>query len=378
MINIKPITWIEISKSAISENLSVFRNLVGTDCRIMAIVKANAYGHGILEFSKIAVKSADLLGVFSLEEALTIKKNMTAEVFILGYVLPENMPVVCDYNISAGLTSMEHLKKSLENIGSKDLRVHLKFDTGLRRLGFLPSEIPELLNFLENHRNIKVEGIYSHFANIEDTLNHDFAQKQIETFNEMTKPFVKKYPNLLRHTACSAAALLFSQTYYEAVRAGISMYGMWPSKETLITYITQGQEQTILKPVMTWKTKIAQVKNVHPGDTIGYGRAHRITRTGVIATLPIGYADGYDRKFSNSSYVLIRGKEAPITGRICMNVCMVDVSHIDGVSMGDEVVLLGKQGDKNISADFLAGLSGTINYEITTKINSDIPRIIVE
>ena len=156
------------------------------------------------------------------------------------------------------------------------------------------------------------------------------------------------------------------------------MYGMWPSKETLITYITSGNEKPVLKPVLTWKTRVAQVKKVYPGDTVGYGRTHRVTRPGIIATLPIGYADGYDRKFSNSSYVLIKGQEAPIVGRICMNVCMVDISHIENVSMGDEVILLGNQGEKSITADFLAGLAGTINYEITTKINPALPRVTVD
>ena len=377
-MNIKHITWIEISKSAIADNMAIFRNLIGNSCKIMAIVKSNAYGHGIVEFSKIAADHADILGVFSLEEALQLKQHLNKDIFILGYVLPENMPIVCDNNFVVGITSMEHLNQSAKIANGKTLKVHLKFDTGLRRLGFLPHEMQEVREFLDKHENIKIEGIYSHFANIEDTLNHDFASKQMETFEEMTRPFKDCYKELLRHTACSAAALLFPQTYFEAIRAGISMYGMWPSKETLITYITSGNEKPVLKPVLTWKTRVAQVKKVYPGDTVGYGRTHRITRPGIIATLPIGYADGYDRKFSNSSYVLIKGQEAPIVGRICMNVCMVDISHIENVSMGDEVILLGNQGEKSITADFLAGLAGTINYEITTKINPALPRITVD
>ncbi len=377
-MDIKHLTWVEISRKAIGNNISSFRTLVGRDCKIMAVVKANAYGHGLLEVAGIALESgADTLGAFSIEEAVFLRKaGVTGDIFVLGYVLADNMPLVCEYDLCAGITSPEHLKSALNVLCGRKIRLHLKFDTGLRRLGFLPADIPGLMSLLDKSANVDICGIYSHFANIEDTLNHDFAQLQRETFESMCRPVMEKY-RVSRHVACSAAALLFPQTYFEMVRTGISMYGMWPSKETLITSLMTESKNTPLEPALTWKTRIAQIKAVVPGDTVGYGRSHRVTRPGIIATLPIGYADGYDRKLSNRSHVLIGGTEAPVLGRICMNMCMVDISHIKGVSMEDEVVLLGRQGDKVITADDLAELVGTINYEITTKISPLLPRLIV-
>ncbi len=376
-MNVKHNTWVEINREALKKNMHLFRTLSEQKQKIMAVVKANAYGHGAVVFSKLAVEcGADWLGVYSLDEAIELREGgVEAPIFILGFVMPENMQIVSENGFSVGIVSLEQLNETLKVLNGKKLNVHLKLDTGLRRLGFFPEEIPQVEEILAANSNINLEGLYTHFADIEDTTTHEFAKYQRELFEKMCAPFKRFSP--LRHCACSAASLLFPSTYFEMLRTGISMYGMWPSRETFITSLMTDQKDLFLFPVLSWKSRIAQIKKVVPGDTVGYGRTHRITREGLIAVIPVGYSDGYDRSFSNNSYVLIRGEEAPVVGRICMNMFMADVSHINGVKMCDEVVMIGRQGDREISADTLADFAGTINYEITTRINPMLPRIIV-
>ena len=221
------------------------------------------------------------------------------------------------------------------------------------------------------------EGVSTHFADIEDTTDHVFAMEQIERFEHALdnlrslgiKPSIP-------HSACSAATILFPRTHFGMVRVGISLYGLWPSRETRVSAQTLGRGPIALDPVMCWKTRISQVKELDDGEFVGYGRTYRATRNSRIAVLPVGYSDGYDRRLSNAAHVLIGGCRAPIRGRICMNLTMVDVSDIPGASAGDEVVLLGRQGDEVITVDDLADWAGTINYEIVTRLAQTIPRIL--
>lgn len=373
----KNLTWVELNRDAYNFNMANFRRLAGKDKKIMAVVKSNAYGHGLHETALLAQDcgNVDMLGVYSLREAkLLYGKGVKLPVFIMGYVLGEEFIDVARHDFSVCVSSLEQLRMIDEVIGTKNLKIHLKFDTGLRRLGFYPEEIPELTAFLGERPNLKVEGIFSHFANIEDTISHEFAKSQRDLFERMCEPLMDRGP--IRHIACSAAGLLFKDTYFEMIRAGIAMYGLWPSKETLITSLKSNMISE-LRPVLSWKTRVAQTKPVSPGDTVGYGRSYKVTRPGRIAIIPVGYNDGYDRKYSNSAKVIIKGKEAPVIGRICMNMSIVDISHIDGVKIEDEVILIGSEGEASVTADFLADISGTINYEVTTRIDPSIPRIIV-
>lgn len=375
----KYLTWVELSREAYNFNMQSFKNVVGDNCKIMAIIKSNAYGHGLYESAILAQdsKCVDMVGVYALNDAKYLySKGIKLPIFIMGYVLSDDFFDIVRHDFSVCISSFDQLKKVKEVIGDKKIKIHLKFDSGLRRLGFYPSELKDLMTFLEENKNFVVEGIFSHFANIEDTICHDFAKLQRDTFENMTLPFVEKY-HPIRHIACSAAGLLFPDTYFEMIRTGISMYGMWPSRETLITALKTNSKISELKPVLTWKTRIAQIKEVSVGDTVGYGRSYTVTRPGKIAIIPVGYYDGYDRHYSNSAKVIVKGVEAPVVGKICMNMSMIDVSHIDNVSIEDEVILLGEDGNASVTADFLADISGTINYEVTTRINSSIPRIII-
>jgi len=234
-----------------------------------------------------------------------------------------------------------------------------------------------LAKLIKKYPQINIEGIYTHYANIEDTTNHSYARQQLKRFKEAIELLKKngiKIP--LKHTACSAAVILFPETYFDMVRLGISMYGLWPSPETFVSAKEKSRKLN-LEPALTWKTKIAQIKQIKAGTPISYGLTERVSQDSKIAVLPIGYWDGYDRKLSGIGNVLIRGRRCKVLGRVCMNMIIVDVSHISDVKLEDEVVLLGKQESEEITADELAQKIGTINYEVVTRINPLIPRIVI-
>jgi alanine racemase len=365
-------TWVEINKKALQNNIGQFRRLIGAKSKLMAVVKANAYGHGLVEVAKIAVKKgADWLGVDSVDEAIKIRKAGTkAPILIMGYTLFLRLKDVVKYDFRQVIYNKETIEKL------KRGRVHLKVETGTSRQGLEKEGLLELAKFIKKFPQIEIEGIYTHYANIEDTTDHSYAQEQLKRFKEAVNLLEKNGIRVpIKHTACSAAIILFPETYFDMVRLGISMYGLWPSRETFVS--AQEKKRKIkLEPILTWKTKIAQIKNIKAGTPISYGLTEKISQDSKIAILPVGYFDGYDRKLSGVGNVLIGGKRCKILGRVCMNMIMVDVSHIPDIKLEDEVVLLGKQGKEQITAEELAQKIGTINYEVVTRINPLIPRIV--
>jgi len=375
------LNWLEISKKNITHNLSIIRELIGKERKLMAVVKSNAYGHGMCEVAGIAIKACvDWIGVNSIEEGIELKdKGITQPTLILGYVPIAELEEAIKNDFRLTIYNMETAKK-LDEVGKrlgKNTPVHIKIETGTNRQGVKNEELKNLLKFIKASSAVNLEGISTHFANIEDTTDHSYAQYQLEEFKRIEDKYLKEFTNLIRHTACSAATLLFPETYYEMVRVGISMYGLWPSKQTKVSFSMKGKKLPELRPALTWKTKVAQLKDVAEGSYLGYGCTHRTTRNSKIAILPVGYFDGYSRSFSNVAYVLVKGKRAPVRGRVCMNMILVDVTDIGNITLEDEVVLLGKQGDEEITADHLAELAGTINYEIVTQINPMLERKIV-
>lgn len=348
---------IEISSQNLIYNLQQFRKKIGPKVKLMAVVKANAYGHGIKQVSQIAAKNgADWLGVNNLEEGLQIRQlDIKLPVLILGYVPLAALKTAAKNNLSLVVYNRETAKNL--PAGAK---VHFKIETGTNRQGIRPENARDFAKFCQK-RGLKIEGIYTHFANIEDTTDYSFVMEQLEKFKKI------KIKAPLRHTACTAATILFPQTFFNMVRVGIGLYGLLPS----------GEIEFQLKPVLTWKTKIAQVKIVPKGETVSYGRTWQASRRSKVAVLPIGYYDGYDRKLSNCGRVLIHGQFAPVVGRVCMNMTMVDVTDITDVELENEVVLIGKQGKNEIAAEELAQKIGTINYEVVSRINPLIPRKVV-
>ncbi len=369
-------TWLEIDKKAIIHNLKEIRKLIGNKVKLMAVVKSNAYGHGLVEVAKIAEKAgAEWLGVDSLKEALLLRKSsITVPILVMGYILKENLAEAIDNNISLAIYN----KATIEKIASlkKSAKVHIKIETGTARQGIYPDELADFIKLVKKSPKIQIEGIYTHFANIEDTTDHSFAKEQLKKFNEALKIAKIENIKIIAHTACSAAIILYPETHFDMVRFGISMYGYWSSPQTFVS--AQNLKRNInLKPALVWKTRIAQVKKVKAGAFVGYGLTEKIAQDTKIAIIPVGYWDGYDRKLSSVGNVLINGKRCKIIGRICMNMFMVNVNHLPEVKIEKEVVLIGKQKREEIKVEEIAQKINTINYEVVTRINPLIPRVYI-
>ncbi len=374
--------WVEIDRSALKHNIFQFRSLIGKSRNMTVVVKSNAYGHGLLDVSCLALEfGADWLGVNSLEEARAIReRGIDSPIILLGYVPLADLEEAVKYELRLTVYNPETIKElgKIASILKKNVLLHIKTETGVHRQGIKGNDLLAFFDSIGDYPYLKIEGLSMHFANIEDTTDHSFAQQQLEKFIEYVDLLEQNGIHIpVKHVACSAAAILFPETYFDMVRVGIGVYGLWPSKETYLSCLKEQREPVNIKPVLTWKTRVVQIKDVPEGAFIGYGCTYKTTRPTKLAVLPVGYYDGYDRHLSNASYVLIGGKRAPLRGRVAMNFITVDVTDIPGVQLEDEVVLIGQQGDERLSAEYLASLCGTINYEIVTRINPKIPRIVV-
>jgi|KBSSwiStaDraftv2_1062776.scaffolds.fasta_scaffold40461_4 alanine racemase len=375
------LTWVEIDAAALSGNVAEFKRRLGPGPQLGAVVKSNAYGHGMREVARLAVGAgADWLCVNNVEEGVALREaGLSVPVVLLGYVPLEAIGEVVAYGLDLVVYNRETVSAldRAARASGKTVGVHLKVETGTNRQGVLERDVPAFVEAIRAAPGVRLRGVSSHFANIEDTTNHDFAESQIAAFMRITETVARMHGvPLLRHVACSAAVLLFNRTHLDLARVGISMYGLWPSKETYVSGLERGKPSLDLKPVLRWKTRIAQVKDVPEGGFVGYGGTWRATRPTKIAVLPVGYYEGYDRGLSNIAHALVRGRRAPIRGRICMNMCMVDVTDVPGAALEDEVVLLGRQGDEVVTAEQLAAWCGTISYEIVSRIHPALPRVI--
>ena len=374
---------VEISRSALIHNLRTIRAIVGEKVDISAVVKACAYGHGYGQVVEILKpEGIRFFGVHSIDEAAAlVQGDSSLPILILGYVPFEHLEYAVERDWRLTVFNMETVGKLAEITRrlNRNTYVHLKLETGTNRQGIRQSDLQGFISVLEKSRNVIIEGVSMHFANIEDTTDHSFAKMQLDCFANMLNIFENAGITIpIRHTASSAASLLFKSTHFDMIRFGISLYGLWPSKETYLSYLLSNPDNSLLRPVLSWKSIVSQIKDVPAGEYIGYGCTYRTTTDSRIAVIPVGYFDGYDRKLSNLAHVLIRGKRAPVRGRVCMDIFMVDVTHIPDAILEDEVVMIGEQGHEKISADQLADWVGTINYEIVSRINPLLPRVIVE
>jgi alanine racemase len=374
------LVWIELDRGAPDHNLRELRRGLKKDTILCAVVKANAYGHGVKEMVPL-LPSADWFAVNSLEEGIELRElGEKRPVLILGHVplamLEEAVRRKMDLTVYNRETLEALARMDAQVIGP--VRLHLKVETGTGRQGILPEQVEGFLERLQTVPGANLVGVSTHFANIEDTLNHDYAQFQLDRFRQVLDVLdrCKLQPEFI-HTAATAAAILFEKTHFNLVRAGIGIYGLWPSRETYLSTLLGHRPVPDLRPVLSWKTRLVQIKDLPEGSYIGYGCTYRATRPIRVGVLPVGYADGYDRKLGNSAYVLIRGKRAPVIGRVCMNLTMVDISDIPQAGLEEEVVLLGRDREERISAEAMAEWAGTINYEIVTRINPYLPRKLV-
>jgi len=360
-----------IDLDALRWNLRQVKAKVGPTVKILSMVKANAYGHGAPAVAKaLADEDAYAFGVATLEEAIELRQaGIHQPILVVTGVYLEQLGQFIEHRLTAvahDLEAVKFLDQAAQGRGAA-LNVHIKIDTGMGRLGFLPAEIHSWLPSLKMLKALKIEGVFSHFSRAE-SVQGDYTQKQLRIFQDVVARLRSQgVAPPLTHLANSAATITLPEAYFDMVRPGIMLYGPYPSPAMM--------SQIELKPVLSWKTRITQLKKVPCGTSISYGQTFVTQRESFIATLPVGYADGYQRLLSNRGEVLVRGNRAPVAGTVCMDLTMVDVTDIAGVQPGDEVVLLGRQGDQEITADDLAGWTNTISYEILTSISARVPRI---
>ena len=371
--------WCEIDCQALADNLRELGRANG-NALLAPVVKANAYGHGLaLAAGAFGDGGADWFCVDSLEEAAELRAAGRGEpVLVLGWVPPEQIPnaVRLDARLVLSDPAAARALSAAAVAAGREVAVHLKLETGNNRRGLLPPEAVRLAERVRRLPGLRFEGLSTHFADIEDTTDHGFARLQLARLRETVDTLRQSRlaPSVV-HCANSAATILWPEAHLDLVRVGIAAYGMWPSRETYITALTTQRHRVALRPALTWKARIAQLKAVSPGETVGYGRSFQVTHPTLLAVLPVGYYDGYDRRLSNIAHVLVRGHRAPVRGRVCMNMIMADVTDVPGVTPDDEVVLLGRQGAETVTAELLADWIGTINYEVTTRIAAHVPRI---
>ena len=364
-------TWVEIDLNALRYNLLAIRKWVGPQIKILGIVKADAYGHGDYEVSRVLLNNGvEMLSIAILEEGIQLRdKGIKAPLLILGGIFEEQIDTVIQYGLTPTVYDLKlaDVLSKRANYFNKIMKVHVYVDTGMGSIGVKYDKAVEFVKFVKNMKNLLIEGIYTHCSS-SDEKDSAFTNLQIKRFRDVLDALdTIKVCIPLRHMANSGAILDYPEAYFNMVRPGLSLYGLYPSEDV--------SRDIGIKPVMSFKTRLVHIKNMDSGDVVGYGRTYRITKPTRVATLPLGYDDGYNRLFSNQGEVIIRGKKASIVGRICMDQCFVDVTNIKDVSVGDEVVLYGSQAQESIPIESIAKQLNTIPYEVTCSISKRVPRI---
>ncbi len=364
-------SWVEISRSAILHNLTVFQRLAGSTTTICPVIKSNAYGHGMQEVASIIGSQTKFLAVASSTEALHLKTK--SNIIVLSYVEDQDIKAA----ITRGIRLPVYSYKAAQNISRiaqrlhKKAFVHIKVDTGATRVGITLDKAVAEISRIVSLPGLIVEGIYSHFATADDGAA--YMRLQDASFQKVIHDL--KGRNIFfkwQHIACTGAILQHHSDEYAIARLGIGLYGLWPSAKL------QKQSRLSLRPALTWKTKIVDMKTITSGTSVGYGRSFIARKPMKVAVLPIGYWEGYDRHLSNKGSALVHNQVCPVVGRVCMNLTMVDVTKVKKATIGSEVTLLSAdQKYKAVSADVIAKHIGTINYEVVTRINPLLQRIIV-
>lgn len=375
-------TWAEININALKHNYKTIREHVNSKSKICCVVKADGYGHGAAVVAKtFSELGADWFAVSNIEEALQLRKSgITQPLLVLGYTPPNLARILNEHNISQTVYSMDYAEALSEHAVKHNvkIKIHLKIDTGMSRLGLMfqleerdRSSLEEALKICRMD-NFIPEGIFTHFAVSDETDNgKDFTLRQFNCFNHAVEQLKNRGITFsLHHCANSGAIIDYPQMHLDMVRAGIILYGLSPSGKL--------KGKLSLTPAMELKSVVAQVKRVESGATVSYGREFRAEKSIDIATIPVGYADGYIRVLAQKAHVQINGKQAKLLGRVCMDQIMVDVSHIPGVGIGDEVTLFGREENGSPTADSIAKWSGTINYEVTCLVGKRVARVFLE
>lgn len=366
-------TWVEIDLNALRHNLLAIKRKAGPGVKIMGIVKADAYGHGDYEVGRVLLDhGAEMLGIAILEEGIQLRdKGIQAPLLLLGGLFEDQIDTVIQYNVIPTVYDLKLVmvfsKRASEL--NKTVPVHVYVDTGMGSIGVRYDKAVEFVKSLYDIKNIFLDGIYTHCSS-SDEKESAYTNLQIRRFRDiLTTLDAIKTGIPLRHMANSGAIIGYPDAYFTMVRPGLSLYGLYPSEEV--------SRNIGIKPVMSFKTRVIHIKDMQPGDEVGYSRTYKITKPTRVATLPFGYDDGYNRLLSGQGKVIIRGVVASIIGRVCMDQCFVDVSHINEVSVGDEVVVYGSQGQETISIESIAKQLHTIPYEVTCSVSKRVPRIYI-
>ncbi len=371
-------SWIEISKDNLRHNIAQFQGLTQQvrpfQPAIWAVIKGNAYGHGQREMVGLLNEIVAIQGfmVFDIFEALEIRKSSSKPITVLGYLGNDDelIKLAATKDIILPILNFDDAKRLLAF--NLPITTQIKIDIGTNRLGIRLEEAINQVQEITKLPNLKITGLYSHFANSENGADN-FTQHQFDNFNHLIIELKNRGVEFTNnHCACSAAALRQSDYLLNSIRLGLGLYGLWPSESSM-----KFKPAIELKPVLSWKSRVLQVKKIKAGETVGYGLSYRATKDAQIATIPVGYFDGYDRKLSNNSAVIIKDKKYPVRGNICMNLLMVELpAETTDIQGGSEVILLGQSDNYTITADELAQKAGTINYEIITRINQQISRLV--
>lgn len=377
---------IELNRSAYQKNIDFLKKTFGRKVIISSVVKGNAYGHGVQEFVTMAYQCGlNHFSVFDVEEAKVIKAELQDKItiMIMGFIPDEDMEWVINNDVEFFVFDKNRLTKAVKIAKKLDkkVKIHIEVETGMNRTGFEKKELNTLISFLKKEKeHIVFKGLCTHYAGAESITNYYRVDKQIKRFEEIYQYICKNgLKPELKHSACSAASIMFPETRMDMVRIGIMQYGLWSSPEVFVNYLnTKKSKIDPLHRVITWKSKVMSVKKVNIGSFIGYGTSFLSEKKMKIAVVPIGYSHGYSRSLSNQGRVLINGQRCVVVGTVNMNMMTVDVTDIETVKKNDEVVLIGSQNSLSVSVASFSDFSNQLNYELLTRISKTIPRKIIE
>lgn len=378
-------SWIEISKSALQQNISFIQNAIPKNTVFSAVLKGNAYGHGIEIYAPLAYEcGVRHFSVFSADEAYKLLESVHGDykIMIMGSLNQDEIRWAIEHQIEFYIPNFETLEKTIKVVQEINLtaKIHLEFETGMNRTGFPISDFKRIISMIEQSKLIEIEGVCTHLAGSESIANYKRIKDQIQKFQKLKK----KFENLESHKptfhiACSAAVLRYPKYVFDMVRVGILQYGFFPNNETYIHhYLKNPDQKNPLKRVISWKSKIIETKTVKAGEFVGYGMSYYTNIQTKIAIVPIGYAYGYNRNLSNQGKALVRGLKVDVIGTVNMNMMTLDVTHLPDVKIGDEVVLIGEQDEQSISVASFSENSNQLNYELLARLPKDIKRKVVD
>ena len=361
-------TWIEVDRSALEHNLIVFRSLLPPGCRLMAICKSNAYGHGLYDLAPVLEEmGTDWFGVDSIVEAVTLrKKGIRKPILVLGYTLPGRFGEAGKYRVSLTVSNLENLRALAAFPSARQARIHLKLDTGMHRQGFLPSQWAAARALLSKHRGrIRLEGLYTHFASAKDPAERGYTNGQIEEFEKAIAFFGTSEKRPILHASATAGAMNYPEAAYDLARIGIGLMGHWPSAETKRAW----DRKIVLKPALAWRTIISEVKTFKKGLGVGYDLTETLKRDSRVGVCPIGYWHGFPRSLSLVGEVLVKGRRAKVLGAVSMDMIVIDLTDADDAGVGDVVTAIGRDGREEVSAYEVAQRAGVSHYELLTRLN---------